>query len=71
MILVTGVNGFVGHKIMEMCKDTVASPSLRTYTMPTLPSFDKQTLMIGILRSNSSKAYITLLDADASIIKSK
>ena len=29
MILVTGVNGFVGHKIMEMCKDTVASPSLR------------------------------------------
>ena len=29
MSLVTGVNGFVGHKIMEMCKDTVASPSLR------------------------------------------
>lgn len=29
MILVTGANGFVGHKIMEMCKDTVAAPSLR------------------------------------------
>ena len=32
MILVTGANGFVGHKIMEMCKDTVASPSLRNAT---------------------------------------
>ena len=29
MILVTGVNGFVGNKIMQMCKDTVACPSLR------------------------------------------
>ncbi|MBQ6696062.1 MAG: sugar nucleotide-binding protein [Lachnospiraceae bacterium] len=29
MILVTGANGFVGHKIMQMCKDTVACPSLR------------------------------------------
>ena len=29
MILVTGARGFVGHKIMEMCRDTVASPSLR------------------------------------------
>ena len=29
MILVTGANGFVGHKIMEMCKDTTAAPSLR------------------------------------------
>ena len=32
MILVTGANGFVGHKIMEMCKDTIASPSLRNAT---------------------------------------
>ena len=32
MILVTGANGFVGHKILEMCKDTVASPSLRNAT---------------------------------------
>jgi dTDP-4-dehydrorhamnose reductase len=29
MILVTGANGFVGHKIMQMCKDAVACPSLR------------------------------------------
>lgn len=29
MILVTGANGFVGNKIMQMCKDTVACPSLR------------------------------------------
>ncbi len=29
MILVTGATGFVGQKIMQMCKDTVACPSLR------------------------------------------
>ena len=29
MILVTGAGGFVGHKIMEMCRETIASPSLR------------------------------------------
>ena len=29
MILVTGANGFVGHKIMQLCKDTLACPSLR------------------------------------------
>ncbi len=32
MILITGANGFVGHKLMELCKDTVASPSLRNAT---------------------------------------
>ena len=29
MILVTGAKGFAGHKIMEMCGNTVAAPSLR------------------------------------------
>ena len=29
MILVTGATGFVGQKIMQMCKDAVACPSLR------------------------------------------
>ena len=29
MILVTGASGFVGHKIMQLCKDTLACPSLR------------------------------------------
>ena len=32
MILITGANGFVGHKLMELCKDTAASPSLRNVT---------------------------------------
>ena len=32
MILVTGANGFVGHKIMQLCKDTLACPSLREAT---------------------------------------
>ena len=29
MILVTGASGFVGGKIMQMCRDTVACPSLQ------------------------------------------
>ena len=29
MILVTGANGFVGHKIMQLCKDAIPCPSLR------------------------------------------
>lgn len=29
MILVTGASGFVGQKIMGLCKDTIACPSLR------------------------------------------
>lgn len=29
MILVTGASGFVGNKIMQLCGDTVACPSLR------------------------------------------
>ena len=29
MILVTGGTGFVGHKILELCDNTVAAPSLR------------------------------------------
>ena len=32
MILVTGTSGFVGGKIMEMCKDVIACPSLRNAT---------------------------------------
>ena len=32
MILVTGATGFVGQKIMQMCKDTIACPSLRNAT---------------------------------------
>lgn len=32
MILVTGATGFVGHKIMEVCKGTIAAPSLRNIT---------------------------------------
>lgn len=32
MILVTGASGFVGHKLMECCSNTIASPSLRDKT---------------------------------------
>ena len=32
MILVTGATGFVGQKLMQMCKDTIACPSLKNAT---------------------------------------
>ena len=32
MMLVTGANGFVGKKIMQLCKDAIACPSLRGAT---------------------------------------
>ena len=32
MILVTGAGGFVGSKIMQLCKDVIACPSLREAT---------------------------------------
>ena len=32
MILVTGATGFVGQKIMQMCGDVLACPSLRDVT---------------------------------------
>lgn len=32
MILVTGASGFVGNKIMQMCEDVIACPSLRNTT---------------------------------------
>ena len=32
MILVTGASGFVGGKIMQLCKDTIAAPSLKNAT---------------------------------------
>lgn len=38
MILLTGANGFVGHKIMEICKDTVAAPSLCNVTQEDVKS---------------------------------
>ncbi len=38
MILVTVANGFVGHKIMEMCRDTIAAPSLRNATQEYIDS---------------------------------
>ncbi len=38
MILVTGAKGFAGHKIMEMCENTVAAPSLRNASQEEIKS---------------------------------
>ena len=36
MILVTGAGGFVGNKIMQLCDDTLACPSLRGVSEDTI-----------------------------------
>lgn len=36
MILVTGANGFVGRKIMQLCGDTIPCPSLRNASADTV-----------------------------------
>lgn len=36
MILVTGASGFVGNKIMQLCEDTLACPSLRSVSEDTV-----------------------------------
>lgn len=48
MILVTGAKGFVGSKIMELCKDVVAAPSLRNV------SEDDVKQRVGILSVDES-----------------
>ena len=45
MILITGANGFVGHKLMELCKDTAASPSLRNVTQEIVNRIDRKSVV--------------------------
>ena len=39
MILITGANGFVGHRLMETVTDAIAAPSLRNATQEDIKRF--------------------------------
>lgn len=69
MILVTGANGFVGRKVMQMCKDTIACPSLRDVSEDEVKRIVEESGVdtiihtaaisdIGICQSNPEASYI-------------
>ena len=51
MILVTGANGFVGRKIMQLCKNTIAAPSLRGATEDQIRCIIEQQELTAIIHT--------------------
>ena len=51
MILVTGANGFVGRKIMQLCKNTIAAPSLRGATEDQIRCIIEQQEITAIIHT--------------------
>ena len=51
MILVTGANGFVGRKIMQLCKNTIAAPSLRRATEDQIRRIIEQQEITAIIHT--------------------
>ena len=51
MILVTGANGFVGRKIMQLCKNTIAAPSLRDATEDQIRRIVEQQEITAIIHT--------------------
>lgn len=69
MILVTGATGFVGHKLMECCSNTIAGPSLREKTEEEIKRIVEEsgadTIIhtaaisdIGVCQNNPEASYI-------------
>ena len=51
MILVTGANGFVGRKIMQLCNNTIAAPSLRDATEDQIRRIIEQQEITAIIHT--------------------
>jgi dTDP-4-dehydrorhamnose reductase len=68
MILITGANGFVGHRLIETLKDTIPAPSLRNATQDDIKCIIEKSgadviihtaaiADIGICQSNPDMSY--------------
>ena len=69
MVLVTGASGFVGSKIMNICKDVIACPSLRNATEDEIKRIVEESGVdtiihtaaisdIGVCQANSDASYM-------------
>ena len=69
MILITGANGFVGHRLMETVTDAIAAPSLRNATQEDIKRFIEEsgadTIIhtaaisdIGVCQSDPEASYL-------------